>query len=154
MSRVEVLSGPERRRRWSAEQKRSIVAEAFAPGASVCEVARRMDIVSGQIYRWRRDLRTAAAGFAEVVVTSEPDKRAVAGPPALEIAMGREIRVRIAATAPKELASGHHQGAGGTMIALPRGVRVWIAAGHTDMRRGMQSLALQVQEALERDPHV
>jgi len=30
------------------------------------------------------------------------------------------------------------------MIALPTGVRVWIAAGHTDMRRGMQSLALQV----------
>ena len=41
MSRIEVLSGPERRRRWSAEEKRSIVAEAFAPGASVCAVARR-----------------------------------------------------------------------------------------------------------------
>jgi transposase len=39
------------------------------------------------------------------------------------------------------------------MIPLPTGVRVWIAAGHTDMRRGMQSLALQVQEALKRDPH-
>lgn len=39
------------------------------------------------------------------------------------------------------------------MIPLPSGVRVWIAAGHTDMRRGMQSLALQVQEALRRDPH-
>ena len=39
------------------------------------------------------------------------------------------------------------------MIPLPTGARVWIAAGHTDMRRGMQSLALQVQEALKRDPH-
>ena len=39
MSRVELLSGPEQRPRWSAEQKRSIVAEAFALGASVCEVA-------------------------------------------------------------------------------------------------------------------
>ena len=39
------------------------------------------------------------------------------------------------------------------MIPFPTGVRVWIAAGHTDMRRGMQSLALQVQEALKRDPH-
>jgi transposase len=39
------------------------------------------------------------------------------------------------------------------MIALPTGVRVWIAAGHSDMRRGMQSLALQVQEGLKRDPH-
>jgi transposase len=32
-------------------------------------------------------------------------------------------------------------------------VRVWIATGHTDMRRGMNSLALQVREALKRDPH-
>jgi transposase len=40
------------------------------------------------------------------------------------------------------------------MIPFPSGVRVWIASGHTDMRRGMQSLALQVQEGLKRDPHV
>ena len=40
------------------------------------------------------------------------------------------------------------------MIALPTGVRVWIAAGHTDMRRGMQGLARQVQETLQRDPHL
>src|SRR6201984_2398933 len=39
------------------------------------------------------------------------------------------------------------------MIPISFGVRVWIAAGHTDMRRGMNSLALQVQEALKRDPH-
>jgi transposase len=39
------------------------------------------------------------------------------------------------------------------MIAFASGVRVWIATGHTDMRRGMQGLALQVQEGLKRDPH-
>ena len=39
------------------------------------------------------------------------------------------------------------------MIPLPNGSRAWIAAGHSDMRRGMHSLALQVQEALKRDPH-
>ena len=39
------------------------------------------------------------------------------------------------------------------MISLPSGVRVWIASGRTDMRRGMNGLALQVQEALRRDPH-
>ena len=40
------------------------------------------------------------------------------------------------------------------MIPTPSGnLRVWIAAGHTDMRRGMQGLALQVQEQLKRDPH-
>ena len=39
------------------------------------------------------------------------------------------------------------------MIAPPSGVRVWLATGATDMRRGMNGLALQVQEALHRDPH-
>ena len=39
------------------------------------------------------------------------------------------------------------------MIPVPSGVRVWLAVGRTDMRRGMNGLALQVQEALHRDPH-
>lgn len=39
------------------------------------------------------------------------------------------------------------------MIPIRSGVRVWIATGHTDMRRGMQSLALTVQESLKRNPH-
>ncbi len=38
------------------------------------------------------------------------------------------------------------------MIPVPTGVRVWIAAGHTDMRRGMNGLSLLVQEGLKRDP--
>lgn len=32
-------------------------------------------------------------------------------------------------------------------------MRVWLAVGQTDMRRGMNGLALQVQQALQRDPH-
>ena len=39
------------------------------------------------------------------------------------------------------------------MIPIASGVRVSIATVHTDMRRGMNSLALLVQEALKRDPH-
>jgi transposase len=39
------------------------------------------------------------------------------------------------------------------VIAVPAGVRVWLAGGVTDMRRGMNSLALQVQQGLGRDPH-
>jgi transposase len=38
------------------------------------------------------------------------------------------------------------------MIPLPNGVRVWLATGHTDMRKGFASLALLVQEVLKRDP--
>src|SRR5208282_3384669 len=40
------------------------------------------------------------------------------------------------------------------MIAFPSGARVWLATGHTDMRRGFHSLALLVQESLKRDPHI
>jgi transposase len=39
------------------------------------------------------------------------------------------------------------------MITPQSGVRVWLAAGVTDMRRGMNGLALQVQQGLRRDPH-
>jgi transposase len=39
------------------------------------------------------------------------------------------------------------------MIPVPSGVRVWLAVGRSDMRRGMNGLALQVQEALGRNPH-
>jgi len=39
------------------------------------------------------------------------------------------------------------------VIPMPTGMRVWLAAGTTDMRRGMNGLALQVQQALARDPH-
>jgi transposase len=39
------------------------------------------------------------------------------------------------------------------MIVPPSGARVWLATGVTDMRRGMNSLALQVQQGLNRDPH-
>ena len=39
------------------------------------------------------------------------------------------------------------------MIPVPTGVRVWLATGHTDMRKGFASLAVIVQETLKRDPH-
>ncbi|MER9171604.1 IS66 family insertion sequence element accessory protein TnpB [Mesorhizobium australicum] len=39
------------------------------------------------------------------------------------------------------------------MIPVPSQVRIWLAVSRTDMRRGMQGLALQVQETLGRDPH-
>jgi transposase len=39
------------------------------------------------------------------------------------------------------------------MIPVSGHFRVWLAVGRTDMRRGMNGLALQVQEALKRDPH-
>ena len=105
MRRIEVISGPERRRRWSEEQKRAIVAEAFAPGASVSVVARRLDVVPGQIYRWRRDLAGAAVGFAEVVVSPRPFERPdLEMPPPIEIELANDIRIRIPTMTPRDLA--------------------------------------------------
>lgn len=39
------------------------------------------------------------------------------------------------------------------MIPVPLGTRVWLATGHTDMRKGFDGLALKVQEVLKQNPH-
>lgn len=55
--RVEVLTGPGRRRRWSVESKARVVAESLVPGARPSEVARRWQICSQQVFAWRRKAR-------------------------------------------------------------------------------------------------
>jgi transposase len=71
--RVEVLTGPVRRRRWSAEEKARIVEETLAPGARVSEVARRWQVCSQQVFGWRRATCRA--------VTTVATKKARASPP-------------------------------------------------------------------------
>jgi transposase len=63
-----------------------------------------VDVVPGQIYRWRRDLGSAAAGFAEVVMSPSSRERSEADAPAVEIEFGTDIRVRIPMAASEELA--------------------------------------------------
>jgi transposase len=55
--RLEVLDGPSGRRRWPDELKGRIVAESFAPGARVCDVARRYLVTGQQLTTWRRAAR-------------------------------------------------------------------------------------------------
>jgi transposase len=57
---VDIQVGPGRRRRWSDEAKGRIVAESFAPGAIVSEVARRHDILPQHLFAWRKAARTGA----------------------------------------------------------------------------------------------
>lgn len=57
MGQITVFSGPERRRRWSEEDRVLILTEAFSPGACVAEVARRHDVSSALIYTWRSKVR-------------------------------------------------------------------------------------------------
>ena len=47
------------RRKWSAAEKRSIVAEIDAAGGSVSEVARKHGVHTSLLFRWRRDLAAA-----------------------------------------------------------------------------------------------
>jgi transposase len=55
--RVEVLTGPGRRRRWSAEEKARIVAETLVPGVRVSDVARRWELHPQQLFGWRHQAR-------------------------------------------------------------------------------------------------
>jgi transposase len=71
----EVLSGVQRRRRWTPEEKVRIVEETYLPGMSVSLVARRHGIGGNQIFTWRRLMSqgalTAAGAGEEVVPASE-----------------------------------------------------------------------------------
>ena len=71
--RVEVLAGPERRRRWSWEEKARIVAESLAPDAVASSIARRYGLHRNQLYAWRKELAAPAPlDFVPVVITEEP----------------------------------------------------------------------------------
>jgi transposase len=52
--RVEIITGPERRRRWSEEEKLQLVEEACRPGHSVSQVARQHGVNASQLFAWRR----------------------------------------------------------------------------------------------------
>ncbi|HET9644977.1 MAG TPA: transposase [Burkholderiaceae bacterium] len=59
--RVELLTGPGRRRRWSAEEKAQIVAETLVPGIRVSDVARRWQLHPQQLFGWRHEARKGSA---------------------------------------------------------------------------------------------
>ena len=73
MARIEIMSGTERRRRWSDEAKLRILAEADEPGARIGDVARRHDIHPGQIRLWRQSFSYAdrPTVFLPVEITQE-----------------------------------------------------------------------------------
>ena len=80
--RGEVLTGPERRRRWSLEEKLRILAQSMAPGSSTSLVCRLHGISSGQLYTWRRQFRTGElTGFAPVRLASPVDELALPSAP-------------------------------------------------------------------------
>lgn len=94
--RIEVITGSDRRRRWTRAEKGRITAESFAPGETVAGVARRHGMSLGLLYYWRRCARqeTSLAEVSFVPVLPE----GVADPPTrgsrIEIELGG-ARIRL-----------------------------------------------------------
>lgn len=89
--RIEVITRGERRRQWSVEAKREIVAESLQAGVRPSEIIHKHGITSGQLYAWRQQLARRvdgalarpAAAFARIDVIAEvPKAAAVKKPPA------------------------------------------------------------------------
>src|ERR1700722_303950 len=118
--------GLTKRRQYSEALKRQMVAETQVPGASVSIVARRHDLNSNQLFRWRRQLlpKAVVESGAMVPVEIAPDGgRSDGGRPrradregVIEIAFGCGARV------PRDAAAGDRTAA---MNSLPAGTRVW-----------------------------
>jgi transposase len=72
--KAEILTGPQRRRRWSVSEKLEIVAETREPGVTVSLVARRRGVSPNQLFSWRRlaeqGALTATRAEEEVVPAS------------------------------------------------------------------------------------
>ncbi len=105
MGQVTLISGRERRRQWSREDRARILAAISAPGAVVAEIARREDICTSLVYTWRREARRAAkrVEFAPVVVEAAPPASpappgSVSEPGVITVELN-EARVRIGAGA-------------------------------------------------------
>ncbi len=109
MGQMAVFSGPERRRRWSDQERLEILTEAFSPGACVARVAQQHDVSTSLVYTWRRKLREAGVGsapvglpdpgFAEATVV-EGTGLALSGTcPAIVIELARGKRISIFAAA-------------------------------------------------------
>ena len=90
-------SDERRRRTWSADQKQQIIAETFAPGASVAEVARRYGLNSNLLFTWRRREQVASGASDVGEPVSIVPVRVVtdAAPPALPATLGSTGRMEI-----------------------------------------------------------
>ena len=98
---VDTKDAGAKRRRWSLDLKRQLVAETLEPGSSVSIVARRHDVNANQLFKWRHELAgstPAAAALVPVAVMPEPATGPVVPKPApgrIEIVLSGGVRVRI-----------------------------------------------------------
>jgi transposase len=122
--RLELLTGPERRRRWSAEDKARIVQESLAPGARVADVARRWQLSPQQLFAWRRAARVSmtekrsgslAPGFVPIIAEDVPVAASTRAAPSASV-----IEVKLAGAVVR-VVGGQHDGS--QLTAVLRAVR-------------------------------
>ena len=100
MTSVTILSGRERRRRWTAAEKLRIVAESGSSGLSIAEFARRHDVHPNLVHAWRRQVQTgelsvAVDGEAHFVPVSVAGENSAAGPIADDAGVGTVVEVML-----------------------------------------------------------
>ena len=94
--RVEVITSVQRRRHWSASEKRQLVAASLEPGASVSALAREAGIHASQLYGWRRRLWAAPPmSFAAVRIAPEAAPAGVVDLGTIEIEFATGARMRL-----------------------------------------------------------
>jgi transposase len=88
---VEIITGKERRRRWSVEEKLRIVTETEEPGSRIAEVAARHEVYPSLLFNWRRQVREGRLGpgctprFVPVqLISSSPETSAPPRQPPLD----------------------------------------------------------------------
>jgi transposase len=75
MAQVTVMTGPQRRRRWSDAERGEILEAVFAPGAVVADVARQFDVATSLIYKWRREhAAESQPAFLPAMVVGSPSR--------------------------------------------------------------------------------
>jgi transposase len=102
LSRVEVITSVERRRRWSQEDKERLVAASLEPGANASAVARQAGVHTSQLFRWRRQLCTRsepALSFSAVMVNPSPVTAAITPAAGLIEIEFTGVRVKISGAA-------------------------------------------------------
>jgi transposase len=121
--RIEVLTGPARRRRWSVSEKTQIVVETLAPGASVSEVARRWQVCPQQVFTWRRDARAGVLALP----AQEADLTGASFVPILsEMAESSDLSTEVQAPRPERSSKG---GTGSSIEIKLAGAVIRITSG-------------------------
>ena len=99
MAQIALLTGPERRRRWSDDERRRILAAAFTPGAVVATVSRQFEVSTSLIYKWRQQALAGepapAAAFAPAVMLAEPVATAPVDTTAIIVELANGARLKI-----------------------------------------------------------